>query len=160
MKRFEFRLQSVLNWRAHRLELEKSRLQTLVAEVAALDAALDRIAAETREGEREAVASGNAQELAALGPFRERQSRERGRVLARRSDCERRIREQRERVLEAERGVRLLERLKDRRLAEWRAEAAKELEAAAAESFLSRWARERAREHSSSKSGQLCEDSR
>ncbi len=160
MKRFEFRLQSVLDWRAHQLDLEKSRLQTLLAELAALDAALDRIAAETREGEREAMASGDAQELAALGPFRDHQARERGRVLSRRSDCERRVREQRESVLEAERGVRLLEHLRDRKLADWNAEAAKELEGVAAESFLSRWAREKAREHSSSESGQPWENSR
>jgi flagellar export protein FliJ len=146
VKRFEFRLQSVLNWRSRQLEIQESRLQALLGELAGLDAALGRIDAETREAEREAVASGDSQELASLDRFRARQRRERERVLAQRAACERRIREQRERVVEARRGVRLLERLRDRKLADWHATAAKELETVAAESFLSRWQREGLRE--------------
>lgn len=146
MKKFEFRLQSVLDWRTRQLEIQESRLQALLGELAGFDAALEKIEADSREAEREAIASGNTQELAALDPFRARQRRERERVLARRAACERRIDEQRERVVEAGRGVRLLERLRDRKLADWHAESAKELEALAAESFLSRWQRGRLRE--------------
>ncbi len=143
MRRFEFRLQSVLDWRTRRLDLEKSKLQALFGQWRALGAALERLETEQAEAERCAFASADAQELAALDPFRAHQGRERARIAARRTECEREIAEQRERVLASERDVRLLERLKARREADWRAEAAKEVETLAAESYLARWNAER-----------------
>jgi flagellar export protein FliJ len=139
VKRFEFRLQSVLDWRARQLEMEQAKLQALFKELHGLDAALARLQAEGEEAARVALASGDPQQLAALGPFREHLRRERGRVEGLRAACETRLAGQRNRTLEAERNVRLLERLKGRRLADWNAAASKELELLATDSFLARW---------------------
>ncbi len=139
MRRFEFRLQSVLDWRTRRLDTEKSKLQALFGQWRALGAALERLDEERAEAERCALASADPQELAALGPFRDHQAREKARIAARRTECERQIAEQRERILASERDVRLLERLKAHREAGWRAQAEKEVETLAAESFLARW---------------------
>jgi hypothetical protein len=143
MKRFEFRLQSVLSWRARQLELEKAKLQVLFEELNALAAARARLESDLHEAGRVALASGDPQQLAALGPFREHIRREQARVEARRADCARRIEAQRESVLNAERNVRLLEKLKARRLADWNAAVAKELDELATDSFLARWVLER-----------------
>jgi hypothetical protein len=139
VKRFEFRLQTVLDWRMRQLEVEQSELQALFGELHGLDAARARLSAELEEAARLVLATSDPQQLAALSPFRERVNAERQRIDGRRAECNRRIAEQRERILAAERNVRLLERLKARRLGEWNAALAKELDLLATDSYLAKW---------------------
>lgn len=146
MKHFQFRLQAALDWRSRRKEIELAGLQVLLEELSGTDAALQRIAEGAVEAQNETysvdrIAPGA---LAALERHRYHLQRERARVLERRAKCEKQIEAQRERLIEAERAVRLLEKLKERRLAEWNIEANKELESLAAESFLARWRTEQA----------------
>lgn len=141
MKRFHFRLQTALDWRSRRKEIEQARLQALLAELDGANAALQRIAEGAAEAQAEIYGARQIVPgaLAALERHRYHLQRERVRVLERRAECEKGIAEQRQRLIEAERGVRLLEKLKERRLAEWNVEATKELESLASESFLARW---------------------
>ena len=143
MRRFQFRLESVLHWRVLQLELEEAALQRLFEERRALSQALEALAAGKEAAERAVLASDSAggQALAALDEHRGWLARERQRIGARRADCESRIAAQRQRTIEAERGVRLLERMKHRRLSEWQAETAREEEALASESYLARFHR-------------------
>jgi flagellar export protein FliJ len=143
MRTFCFRLQSVLQWRVLQLELEESRLQALFDERREIDGKLDEWRRARVEAEREVLglASVEGDTLRALEQHRARVVRETERLGRRRADCEARIEAQRERVLKAERDLRLLERLRDRRLAEWRVTSDREQEALATESFLARWMR-------------------
>lgn len=143
MRRFCFRLESVLDWRRLHLELEETKLQRLFEELRALDLAEDRLNAEKAEAERAVLYAPTveASELEALESHRFHVAREKGRLGRERSDCQRRIVSQRECVLKAERDVRLLERLREKRLAEWQLAASHEQEALAAELFLGRWQR-------------------
>jgi flagellar biosynthesis chaperone FliJ len=126
------------------LEMEQARLERLFAELRQIEVRLAGLEAEKNACARavlglEAV---EAAELRALEEYLKHASRSRGALAAERAGCEKRITEQRRRVLEAERNTRLLERLKERRLAAWRLENDRELEALATESFLAHRERE------------------
>ena len=143
MKRFVFRLESVLRWRRSLFEQEQNRLRGLVAERDAILLRLKEIE-ELRQRAGQALLEAPALtggELAALEAYRRRLGLERVRRQQELADCEARIEAHRQRVLEARRRVRLLERLRERRFAEWEAELNRELEALAAESYLARWKR-------------------
>ena len=146
MHRFQFRLGSVLGWRAVELELEEGRLELLFTERRRRDA--EALALEVRSRESAQLITArtlDGQQLAALSYHRHYLEREGARMAAQRADCAKRIAAQQQRVVEAERKVRLLERLKERRLAEWNLEFNREMEALASETFLSKWAREKGR---------------
>jgi flagellar export protein FliJ len=143
VKRFVFRLESVLRWRRSLFEQEQNRLHALVAERDAILLRLKELE-ELRQRAEQALLEAPAvtgSELAALEAYRRRLNLERARKQQELTDCEARIEAQRQRVLEAQRRVRLLERLRERRFSEWEAELNRELEALAAESYLARWKR-------------------
>jgi hypothetical protein len=144
MRRFQFRLQSVLGWRVVELELEEGRLEQLFTERRRWDEEALALEARRRESARLIAAKTlDGQQLAAFTNHRRYLERESARISSQRADCEKRIAAQRQRVVEAERKVRLLERLKERRLAEWTLDFNREMEALASETFLSKWAREK-----------------
>lgn len=143
MRRFQFRLESVLKWRLTQLEIEETALERLFSELRRMDAGLAALAAAKASAERAVLSAGTveAQQLAALETHRRHLARERVRLLGERAGLEQRIAAQRQRVLKAERDLRLLEKVKERRLTEWRAAADREQEALASELFLARWRR-------------------
>ena len=145
MRRFRFRLESVLEWRLLQLELEETKLQGLFEELRRVDGALDALDAGKAEAERAVLGGGTvpAQQLEALDAHRLHLAREKQRLAAARVGCEGRIAAQREQVRKAERDLRLLEKLKERRQAEWRKANDREQEALAAEVFLAQWHRKK-----------------
>ena len=147
MKRFEFRLDRVLEWRQTELDLELAGLGRLTAEAQAIDRRRAEVEAERSAAEQSLVSSTTveAQQLAALDAFRAWALQERVRLVQARTACETRIGEQRQRVLEARRRLRLLEKLKGTRKSEWEAEFSRETENLAGELYLARRARPVAR---------------
>lgn len=144
MQRFQFRLASVLGWRALQLELQKSKLENLVAERRRSEQDLARLGEQQRDAERMlALDAVEGHELATLDGHRYWLRRAGERLRTACAECDERIAVQRARVTEAERRVRLLERLKERRLAELQLESDRELETLASETFLAKWVRER-----------------
>jgi flagellar export protein FliJ len=144
MQRFQFRLASVLGWRALELEREESKLEALFAERNRREAELASLGEQEREAERVlSLDSVDGQALSALDAHRAGLHRAAGRLRAARTECDQRIAAQRIRVAEGERKVKLLERLKERRLAEWQIRTDRELEALASETSLAKWVRER-----------------
>lgn len=141
MRRFKFRLDTVLEWRRLQLEVEETKLQRLFEELHRINREEERLAAELAEATRvvTTAASVEAADLAALESYRGWVSRENARLARARADCQKRITAQRERVTAAERDLRLFEKLKERRFEEWRLESDKEQEALAGELFLARW---------------------
>src|SRR5437016_4533364 len=112
MKRFEFRLQKVLEWRGLQERLALADLEKLHAELAALAAQTDQLLRSRDEAGRELttreVATGV--ELAFLDTFRQASSAELARIDRQRADCRRRIAAQMEVTLERRRAVRILQR--------------------------------------------------
>ncbi len=143
MQRFRFRLENVLDWRRVHLELEETKLQRLFEDLRAIERAGVRLEQEKAEAEKMVLGAGSveAADLVALESYRAHVAREKVRPARERGACERRIAEQRECVLKAERDVRLLEKLRERRLAEWQTESDREQEALVGELFLGRWHR-------------------
>jgi flagellar export protein FliJ len=137
VKKFSFRLDSVLRLRELQLAAEKERYQRVLSELTRLEQTLAAMAGERAEAlnfVRNQPAAGNV-ELRSLSAFllgadaratNLRKSIERNRIL---------LEEHRQRVIAAERSERLLIKLKEARLAEWRLESNRELEALAQEAW-------------------------
>ncbi len=142
MTTFTFRLEKVLRWRQAKLDLEQFALGRLAAECARWDAKLAEVEHARSEAEKAVLSSGPVEggDLAALARYQEHLHNEKQAMLARRRDCEHRIEQQRERLLDARRAYRLLEKLRQVRRAEWETAVDREFEALAAETYLARWA--------------------
>lgn len=144
MKRFDFRFQNVLKWRALQLELSEEQLQKLFHEMRALEAQQASFAAAQSEAERAVLEAPSvaAQDLAALDGHRRWVKTQQRRLARQIRDCDARITTQREQVRKAEQDLKLMEKLRDRRLSEWTATADKQHQTLAEESFLAKWQRQ------------------
>lgn len=110
---------------------ELKRLETVCQEI---------VAAGDRAG-RELLAGGavDGSSLGALSAYRARLERERSANEHQRAETREKILQQRGRMVEAQRRVRLLEKLRSRRMEEWRVANDREMENFASEAFLARW---------------------
>ena len=137
MKNFVFRLESALRWRSTQLQLERAKLQSLQAEEHRLQQSLEALAEERRE----AAACLTQPQLQALD-LRSLSSYLVG-AEVRASVLQEQIRkrtvliqQQRERVILAERNLRLLEKLREKRHLEWKHELDREIASDADEAWL------------------------
>ena len=141
MKKFEFRLGRVLEWRRRQAELEELKLTQLLAEAQRLEDAR-RALEETRlQSQREIVTnpSPSAQDLWLLRDYLSDAKRQEHGLLQQLAEQLRRVEAQRLRTMEARQRREALEKLKQGRYDEWRREAEKEMESLASEAFLARW---------------------
>jgi flagellar export protein FliJ len=141
MKRFQFRLERVLEWRRRQAELEQSKLAQALGLAQRLETERLALAKSRREAQLGALQASatTAEDLWMLQDYLLQSDRQ-DRVLAERiSQQARVVQNQRLRVVEAERSREALERLRQSRHDEWRRESNRELEAFAAEAFLARW---------------------
>ncbi|MDX2153263.1 MAG: flagellar FliJ family protein [Bryobacteraceae bacterium] len=137
MKRFAFRLDRVKDLRERQAEVEEEMLRRRQQE---LDEVERRKAALAEEYDRqEKAAAYSPGDLVALENYRRRVLRLRADLNAAAAECQNRIAEQRERVLEARRKYRLLESLEERKRLEWRRDCDREEQIQADELFLGRW---------------------
>jgi flagellar FliJ protein len=143
MKRFRFRLESVLKWRLLQLELEEEKLQEQFTELRGLEQRQETLAAGKAEAERAVLGAKTVEagELAALDAHRRWVAAQRERLARAVLECQKRIEEQRGRVRKAEQNLKLLEKLRQRRLVEWTAAVEKEYQALAEEAYLGQWQR-------------------
>ncbi len=141
MTTFTFRLEKVLRWRQTQLELEQFALSRLAAECLRWDAALKKLEDERRAAGQAAHSSGpvGGGYLAALAAYQKHVQHEKQICAERLRECERKMEQQRARLLKARREFRLLERLRQLRRAEWEIAVDREFEALAAEAYLARW---------------------
>lgn len=143
MKAFHFRLDRVLDWYGNLYKIEQTRLASVMAALHATQERIARFQAECLSVERDIIGRHDipARDFAALGLYRLRARKleqDFGQELQRR---EKAVRDQMQRVQEAQRKLRLVEKLRDRRLAEHRYHEDKELEELAAEAYLAKWDR-------------------
>jgi flagellar export protein FliJ len=152
MKQFEFRLSRVLDFRREQAELERSRLQRLLAQIRRIDDEKKFLLIQAADARRQVTQSAfvSGEELSALSGF-ERHIRNRTALLDQTlQETQLQVRRQQAIVIEAERKVTLLLKLRQRKLATWTREEQKELELLAAESYLSRLAAGRRADRASS----------
>lgn len=139
MKKFEFRLASVLRLRETQLKMEKNRLQQLFAERAKLENMLRAITEERKESSSwiQGIPSPSSGDLRALSAFLLGSKVRETAMVQAAASCDADIAEQRRNTLLAERNRKLLLNLKDRRRVEWQQEFDKELEAVAQDAWQS-----------------------
>lgn len=141
MKRFEFHLQSALDWRQRRLETEQARLEALQTQRSRLQASIDSIQA-ARHQSQDAVAQ--AAELDRIDfdlveGYRHAAEYQMRRLSAEIARLDAGIAQQRTRVTEANREHRLLEKLRERRLDDWQKGIDRQIEEEAGERYLAQW---------------------
>jgi hypothetical protein len=141
MSSFRFPLQKALEWRQTQLELEEQKFRQQTAGLADLDRVRAEWVKSGADAERQVrlwspIAS---EELTALGTYRLYARTRAEEVAIAREQARQKLEAQRGAMLEARRGLRLLERLRERRLAEWKAGQEKELQELAGDSYLARW---------------------
>ena len=137
MKKFAFRLDSVLRYRIAQRELELARMSTLIAEQAKLIGELESLAAQRTEAitSLQLAREFQAIELRSLSSYlvgaagREQLLQQK---LTRQKQL---IAAQRERVITAERDVKLLEKLRADRLKDWQKEFDRHTESAAEDAW-------------------------
>jgi hypothetical protein len=147
MKRFHFPLETARRWRLERAGIEEVKLRQILAEKERLAASKGQIQGEMAQTAQQVLGQPSIPsfELETLDSFR-LHVRDRVRKLDNQErECEARIVEQRNKVLEARRQFELIERLRQKALTEWRAAGNKEQEDLAAELFLAKSIRERKR---------------
>jgi hypothetical protein len=143
MKKFEFSLGRVLDWRGTLARIEESKLERLYAELRAIESSEAALVAERTRSERALAeaASHTGAELAAHDTFRRFAVNEHTRLEQRRAECKKRISEQIPVVAQKRRDVRLLEHLKEKRHLDWQRDLAREIETQAGEIYLAKWSR-------------------
>ena len=130
-----------MRWRKSKLELEQFTLSRLAVERARWDHVLSELETSRAHADRLVLSSESVhgRDLQAMFRYKELLGTQKEMALSRRSECDRRIEHQRERLLQARREFRLLEKLRQARRTEWEAAVDREFEMLAAESYLARW---------------------
>ena len=143
MKRFQFPLQRVFEWRSLQMRSAEEKLARLQEQQAGLvhrenslraaevKAAMGLLKLPTMDGS----------DLQSLAAFQLRMRSQRAELHAARARCQAEIVQQRTRVLIARRDFRVLEKLKEKRLRSWIYLTDREIENTAADAYLARWAR-------------------
>jgi flagellar export protein FliJ len=131
MKRFQFRLEQVLNWRRTELDLEEDRLKQLHAALEALDRERSALESTRDEASRSLLSRSTVHgaDLQMLAAYQDAVKRNFARLARQRRTQEDEIDRQNRKLLEARKRFRLLEKLKERKLAEWQYESLRQAEA-------------------------------
>lgn len=144
MRKFEFRLGRVLEWRKRQAELEEIKLTQLMAEAQRLEAALRELE-ETRTMSQRAIVSSPSpatEDFWMLRDYLSGAKRQKQVLTQQIADQMRRVEAQRLLTMAARQRREALEKLRQNRYDDWRREAEKEMESMASEAFLARWSRE------------------
>jgi flagellar export protein FliJ len=145
LKRFEFRLDRVRQWRKTQVEVEQAKLAELLAGIRRSQLARAELSKQVREAEVALHATAGAgarletRAFIELDDYRTYVRQEQAKMLAQEAELDYRAGQQRKKLIEVKRGYELLERLKARAMAEWNREYNREVEATASELFLARW---------------------
>lgn len=140
MKRFIFPLERVRKWREDQAGVEEEKLHNLYTALRAVEESRRSLGEREENCQRsvlrcEAVA---ALELAVLDSFRCHIARRQSELEGMKKKLEGQIARQREILLAARRGFRLLDRLRGREFTAWTAASEKETESLAAELYLAK----------------------
>ena len=141
MNRFRYPLESLLRLKRSLLEQEQTKLQELAVALDHIDRRRAALLTESESASRTFAESTSAEgwQLAALGHFHRYAVEENGRLIRARTEMCGRIEEQRLRVVQSNKKVRILEVLKEKKLSAWHDEARREQEQLVAELVVAQW---------------------
>jgi hypothetical protein len=138
MKAFAFRLEQALRWRGEQASLQRSRLSAAAGNAARSHAALESSKTADRNAALAAKQAADGASLEAYARFAER-SKARIRGLERQArDAETALAGEMNRLVEANRDVRVLEKLRHTERNRWHRALDREIDAFAGEAFLHR----------------------
>jgi flagellar FliJ protein len=137
MKRFQFSLDRVLNFRRLQADAEQAKLVRLEQELAAVEAEIRHL----KEAFQAAVqsVSPNPADRAELGRYRMIVESQTLKFQSRRDEIASRVQLQRQLFTKARQAAEVLARLKDKQYTRWQQGLQKELDDLAMDSFLARW---------------------
>lgn len=143
MKKFQFPLSRVMDFRRTQARVEEIKLEALYAELRAIDA---REVASIEERVRSEKALKGAPsvtgfDLEVFDSYREALREDQKRMDKARADCRRRIDAQVAVLTAKRRDVKLLEHLQERRFGKWEKEMFKEIDRQADEAYLARFSK-------------------
>ena len=150
MKRFDFPLEKVRQWRNEQAGLEEMKLQRIYSELRAIDEGRKRVEEELAEASRQVRGRPVPEvvDLVNLDTFRLFTASRLLQIEEAWRKCHAQVEQQRQQLVEARRRFELLDKLKQTALANWRVARDKEEEELAGELFLAK----RRREHRTSES--------
>ncbi len=138
MKAFSFRLEQVLRWRATQVSLQKARVAGAAGQVSQLQTLLDLRQAELAAGSAEEIQDPTGAALESYGGFIERSRVRIQKAAEQLVTAQRALGVETDRLIEANRKLRLLEDLKQTGQEHWLKDHDRELAAFADEAFLGR----------------------
>jgi hypothetical protein len=141
MKRFEFRLDRVLDWKTVVAQQEQATLDSLHQEKQEITASLQCLNDRINDLSQISYSAESGQELAYAASARSALLRDRTKTEDLRTACDNRIAVQQDRYRTADTERRLVGKLKERSRTEWSAEASREMEATASDLYLGGWNR-------------------
>jgi flagellar export protein FliJ len=141
MKRFQFSLAQVRDFRRQQLDLEEVKLQKLHAERRELEAEYVRLGNEDARTRASLMVTGSAQsqELFAADSYLRSLKASRRRQGEKLTEWGGRASKQTGAVVEARRRMRLMEKLEEKQFGDWKEAADREQENLSAELYLARW---------------------
>lgn len=144
MKRFEFPLSRVLDWRRTQVQIEESKLQRLHTELRGIETRLAEIRLARKQSGQSLLTGGavTGAELAALDSFKKASALECNKLSESAGGARKRIAAQLQIVIQRRGAVKLLELLHTRKLEAWNTELSREIDREAAELHLAKFARE------------------
>ena len=141
MKRFEFRLDRVLEWKTVVAQQEQAALDSLHQEKQEITQSLQNLNDRINDLSESSYSAESAQELAYAASARSALLRDRSRTENLSDACDNKIAAQQEKYRSADTERRLVGKLKERSYSEWSAEVSREMEATASDLYLGGWNR-------------------
>jgi flagellar export protein FliJ len=141
VKKFNFPLGRVMDFRRAQARIEEVKLEGLHAELRALDTREAALNAQQAQSEKalKAATSVTGFDLELFDSYREATKEELRRLAKAKVDCSKRVEAQLQVLITKRRDVRLLEKLKEQRLGKWEKEMFKEIDSQAEEAYLAKW---------------------
>lgn len=141
MKRFDFRLNRVLEWKTVVAQQEQATLDSLRQERQEITQSLQCLNDRINDLSEISYSAESGQELAYAASARSALLRDRSKTEELHADCESKIAAQQERYRTADTERRLVDKLKERSYNEWSTELSRETEATASDLYLGGWNR-------------------
>ena len=142
MKKFEFPLARVLDWRRTQVQIQEGKLERLYAELRAIETSLQHMQREREQSGQALLVGGSVMgaELAALDTFKKAAAVECAKLADQAAASRKRIGAQLQVVIQKRRDVKLLDHLRARKLEAWNTELARDIDREASELHLAKFA--------------------
>jgi|SRR5580698_3792600 flagellar FliJ protein len=141
MKKFDFPLDRVMDFRRTQVRIEEAKLEVLYTGLRAIDAREVALIQQKAKSEKalKSADSVTGQDLQLFDSYGRAMREELKRMDKTRVECRKRIAAQLAVVVVKRREVKLLEHLKEQKLDKWEEEMSKEIDSQAEEAYLAKW---------------------